>query len=361
MRIQQEQYFDYALPALFFLFAGVFLFNKNMPIVDSLSKIDKQSANKLGLLLIGISYSFDVAAFLGVPAMSSFLSFTTYLKYIGAMALFFSPSLLNYFLILFTFLTLAANALRGGIFIDFFIWSTYYFLIFCLKFKLSFLSRSAFAILAIPILITIQSVKQEYRKATWSGKEEADIETLTDLTEQEETRNVEKKDFANSKGVVRTVGRLNQGWHLGLVLRWVPDHREFSNGKEFWGDIEGTLLPRVFFPNKKVIGGQAKFREFTGHKLIGATSMTIGVLGDFFINFGREGSFLGLFIFGALISRMLYGFVRKYVFEDPINVVWVPFLFSYLIRANNDFYIVINSFVKGYLIFLAVNYVRKKL
>lgn len=362
MRIPQEQYFDYAIPAMFFLFAGVFIFNKNISIVDALERIDQQSAKKLGLMLIAISYLFDVAAFVGVPNMSSFLSFTNYLKYIGAMALFFSPSLLNHGLIALTFISLAGDALRVGIFIDFFIWSTYYFLVFSLKYKLSFVLRSFFALAAIPLLITIQSVKKEYREATWSGKQQADLETLSELAEEEEMRTVagSKEGFANSRGVVRTVGRLNQGWHLGLVLRWVPSQRAFSDGEEFWGDIEGTILPRVFFPNKKVIGGQGKFREFTGYKLIGKTSMTIGVLGDFFINFGRVGSFVGLFIFGALISRLLYGFVKKYVINDPINVVWIPFLCSYLIRANNDFYIVINSFVKGYLIFLAVTYVRKK-
>ncbi len=361
MKIPQEQYFDYAIPALFFLFAGVFIFNKNVSLTGLLSRIDKESANKLGWLLIGLSYAFDVGAFLGIPALGSFLSFTVYLKYVGAMALFFSPSVLNTYLILSTFIALANSALRGGIFIDFFVWSTYFFLIASLKFKLSFSVRILFAVLAIPTLIIIQSIKKEYRDATWSGKENAGLETLGELAEEEQLRVEKKNDLANSVGVVRTVGRLNQGWHLGRVLRWVPKYRAFSGGEEFWGDIEGTLLPRAFFPNKKVIGGQAKFLEFTGYKLIGGTSMTIGVLGDFFINFGREGSFLGLFIFGALVSRLLYSFVKKYVIDDPINFVWIPFLFSYLIRANNDFYIVINSFVKGYLIFLAVNYLRKRM
>jgi hypothetical protein len=364
MVIKQEQYFDYALPALFFFFAGVFIFNKNVSLVDLLTKIDKESANKLGILLIGISYSFDFASFLGLPAIGSFVSFTTYLKYVGAMALFFSPSLQSYILISITYISLTIYAVRGGVFIDFFVWSTYYFLIVCLKFKLSFLSRSMFAVCAIPVLIFIQSVKLEYRKATWSGRESSGLETLSEVAEKQSLRTAnqeERKGWANTDGVVRTVGRLNQGWHLGKVLRWVPQHRAFSDGDELIGDIEGTLLPRVFFPNKKVIGAQDKFREFTGHKLRGSTSMTIGVLGDFYINFGREGSFVGLFIFGAVVSRLLYGFVKKDVLGDPINFVWIPFLFSYLIRANNDFYIVINSFVKGYIIFLAVTFIRKRM
>jgi hypothetical protein len=359
MSIQQEEYFNYTIPALFFLFAGVFIFNKNIAIQDNVAKIDRESAGKLGMLLIAISYVFDFAGFLGIPGISSFLSFTHYLKYVGAMACLFSPSLFNLFLIALALISLVLDALRGGIFIDLFMWSTYFFSMVCLRFKLSFALRASFAVIAIPVLVTIQSVKSEYRKATWSGREDANVETISNLAVQADEG--EKNDWVHSRGVVRTVARLNQGWHLGLVLRWVPRNREFSDGEEFIGDLVGTIIPRVFSPNKKVIGGQDKFDDFTGHKLRGGTSMTIGVLGDFYINFHRVGSYIGLFLFGAIISRVFYGFIKRHVLEDPINIVWVPFLFSYLIRANNDFYIVINSFVKGYLIFLAISYVRKRI
>jgi hypothetical protein len=359
MLIQQQKYFDYALPALFFLFAGAFIFNKDISITDSIPKINKQSANKLGLVLVAISYSFDAASFFGIGGLSSFLSFTHYLKYVGAMALLFSPSLLSYFLILLAGIGLASDAIRGGVFIDFFMWSTYFFCVVCLKFKLPFSLRIFFAIFAIPLLVTIQSVKQEYRKVTWSGQEDAEFDTFADLAEQANAKS-KNKGWTNSTGVVRTIGRLNQGWHLGLVLRWVPKQRAFSDGEEFIGDLVGTAVPRILIPNKKIIGGQDKFHEFTGHKLRGSTSMTIGVLGDFYINFGRVGSFVGLFIFGAIVSRLLYGFIKNHVLDDPINLVWIPFLFSYLGRANNDFYIVINSLVKGYIIFLAVTFIRKR-
>jgi hypothetical protein len=127
------------------------------------------------------------------------------------------------------------------------------------------------------------------------------------------------------------------------------------------GDFEGAILPRLFFPDKKIIGSQDKFEKFTGHSLEKQTSMTIGVLGDFYINFGRWGSFILLFVFGAIISRLLFIFLRKYVLPNPINIIWIPFLFSYLVRANNDFYIVINNLVKGYLIFLFVTYLQKRI
>jgi len=358
MPIQQEQLFEFVLPALFFLFAGVFVFNRDIDLRDLLKKITPHQAATLGNILIAVSYFFEIVEAIGAPGIKSITSFTYYLKLIGGMCYVFAPSTKNIVILLLVYLDLIRTALSGGIFIDFFVWSTYLFFVVCLKYKFSFFIRSTFILLAIPVLIFIQSVKQEYRDATWSGKKEVGVESLADLASSK--KNSENDPFAKSEGVVRTVGRLNQGWHLGKVLKWVPSRQPFADGEDFFGDLAGTILPRIFFADKKVIGGQDKFYKYTGHKLSTSTSMTIGVLGDFYINFGRWGSFLGLFIFGVVISKLLNLFISRHVLLDPINIIWIPFLFSYLVRANNDFYIVINSFVKGYLIFLVINFFRKK-
>ncbi len=358
MPIPQEQLFDYVIPALLSLFSGVFIFNKDVDLRAVLNKIDRNTATTLGYLLLGISYFFDILSIIGVPGVKSIVSFTYYLKFIGSMCFLFSPSLRNYFVIAIVYFGLAAEALRGAVFIDFFVWSTYFFLVASLRYGLALKIRSLFIVLAIPLIIVVQSVKVEYRNATWTGKQKSGIGLFKELTEKKQKR--ENDPFEKSEGVVRTVGRLNQGWHLGLVLRWVPRKVNFSDGEDFKGDLEGTLLPRIFFPEKKVIGSQDKFYKYTGHKLHNTTAMTIGVLGDFYINFGRTGSFIALFVFGAIVSRILYLFLKKHVLNNPINIIWIPFLFSYLIRANNDFYVVLNSFVKGYLLFLAISFLHRQ-
>ncbi|HTJ52535.1 MAG TPA: hypothetical protein VL443_23910 [Cyclobacteriaceae bacterium] len=359
MPINQSEYFTFCIPALLFLFAGVLLFNRNIPVIHLFKNIDTRSATNLGHLLLGISYFFEALSYFGLPGINSILSFTHFLRYAGGMCYLFVPSVFNYFLLALVYLGLAKDALTAGVFIDFFIWCTYLFLMTSLRFNFSLKLRSAFIFIAIPLLVIIQSVKEDYRAATWSGKSESGFGLITELASEKNEE--DDSPFGKSEGVINTVGRLNQGWHLGMVLRWVPRKQSFSDGDDMLGDIEGAVLPRIFFPEKKIIGSQDKFQKYTGHKLGKGVSMTIGVLGDFYINFGRWGSFIMLFVFGALISRMLYLFVRKYVVTDPINIVWIPFLFSYLVRANNDFYIVINNLVKGYLIFLFVTYLRKRI
>lgn len=359
MMISQEQLFSYCIPAFLFLFAGVFLFNKDIDVSKTLKEINPRNAAVLGHLLIGVSFFFDGLSLIGISGLKSMLSFTHYLRYIGAMCYLFAPSPLNYSILTLVYVGLARDALRGGVFIDFFIWSAYLFLLMSHRFQLSFRSRLAFIMLAAPMLILIQSVKQEYRESTWSGKQQSGLGFLSGLVAKEQA---EKEDpFATeSSGIVSTVGRLNQGWHLGMVLKRVPSKQPYANGADMFSDLAGVAVPRLLYEGKKVAGGQDKFSRYTGHKILGNTSMTIGVLGDFYINFGTWGSYIGLFIFGALMSRLFYGFMKKYVVTDPLNIVWVPFLFSYLIRANNDFYMVVNTLFKGFIIFLAITYLRKQ-
>ncbi len=358
MPIPEGQLFEYIIPALLFLFAGVFIFNKDVPISNLIEKINRKQAANLGHFLLFISYLFDILSFFGLPGVSSILSFTQYLKYVGGICYLFAPSGINYSLLFLAYFSLAREAVMSSVFLDFFMWSTYLYLIASLRYRLSLKVRLSFILIAAPLLILIQSIKFEYRQATWSGKRSSGVGLLKELAEKKQRE--QNDPFANSEGVIRTVGRLNQGWHLGMVLKWVPKHQSLSNGEDFLGDIQGSILPRFFFPEKKEIGSRDKFYKYTGHKLTGGTSMTIGVLGDFYVNFGRWGSFVGLFILGACVSRALYFFIRKHVLPDPINIIWIPFLFSYLVRANNDFYVVINSFVKGYLIFLFITFLRKQ-
>ena len=356
MPIPQEQYFSYAVPAILFLFLGVFLFHKEIDIKNLLKKIDPRDASKLGYLLLFISLFFDGLNFLGISIFESLFSFTSYLKYLAAFCFLFSGTILSYFIIATIYIELAISVLKSGVFVSFFVWSLFLIIFFGLKHSVSFGMRVLFFFIFIPVIIIIQSVKEDYRKKVWTGKEEGSIGLLSDLAEKQ--RYKEDEPFSKSQGVVRTLGRLCEGWHLGLTLRQVPKRVPIANGKEMLTDIVSSVIPRVIVADKKSVNSKEKFYKYTGHKLRGKTSMSIGVIGDFYINFGRYGSYIALFIFGTLIAISVRWFIARFVVSDPINIIWVPFILSYLIRANNDFYIFFNAMVKGFVIFLAINYVR---
>ena len=354
MEINQENYFGYTVPAMVALFAGVFIFNKDVDIRKAISRIDPQQAMRLGYILIFISILFE---FYPVSGLSSF---TRYLKYSGAFCLLFANTRIHIFTIVGLYIYLLFEALSGGIFIDFFVLSTYLFFFIVLKYELSFPIRLSFILVAAPVLILVQSVKREYREATWGDGRKAGTELFTELARKKAEKEKDKS-FYESEGTVRTVSRLTQGWHLGLTLKWVPTREPFSSGEELLTDITSSLLPRAIFKNKKLVGSQDKFFKYTGHILHNETSMTIGVLGDFYINFGWVGSMIALFVFGAFLSRFLYYFIARHVIPNPINIIWIPFLFNYLMRANNDFYMVFNCLLKGFVIFYVVMYMERKI
>jgi hypothetical protein len=357
MPIKQEELFAYAIPALSALFLGVFIFNKDIDIRNLLRRIDPKKAIRLGYLLLIVSYVLDLTNIFQISVLTSLLSFTSYLKYLAAFCFLFSNSVRLYFLSAFVYLQLMVIVLQTGVFIDFITWGTFLVFFISLKFQLSFFIRSLLFLSAIPVIILIQSVKGEYRKATWSSEGEGGIGLFSELAQKKGKENLEGS-FEKSEGAVRTIARLSQGWHLGLVLRKVPKREPFAEGEEMISDIVSSILPRFLFPEKKIVHTKEKFYKYTGHKLNKNTSMTIGILGDFYINFGRTGSFIMLFVFGALISMLVRYFFSKFVLNDPINIIWLPYFLSYLIRADNDFYIFFNCALKGFLIFLTINYLR---
>jgi hypothetical protein len=352
MEINQEIYFGYALPAIFALFSGLVIFNKKFDFTSLVEKINPQTAFRLGIVSIVVSFTFD---FVPVNGLSSF---TEYLKYTGALFLLFSNYRFKYIFIFFIYLILIMTVLESTIFLNLFIWATYLFFMISIKWKFSIFTRSIFIVIAIPVLVLVQSVKREYRMMAWKGREKAGVELFSELA-REKQKSSRGVSFWESQGVVRTVGRLTQGWHLGLVLRWVPLKTPYDNGKELVSDIGSSLLPRLLFPNKKAVGGKEKFKKFTGHTLWNGTSMTIGVIGDFYANFGWIGSLVGLFLLGTLISMFLNYFNKSFIEPNPIDIVWLPFIFNYLMRANNDFYMVFNGFLKGIIIMFFIKYLVK--
>lgn len=359
MAIPQDSYFEFTMPALFFLLLGLILFNRDINLKERIQQIDPFNAVRLAHLLLVTSFVVDFLLAIGISEVRSFQHFTYYFRYGAIFGYLFSPSLRSYLIISFVLVLMVTNVLATGLFHDLIVWPANIFMMLCLKKNIPFFLRIVPFLISIPLVIFIQTTKFKYREIVWKGKSEAGIETITDIAASKAKK--EEIYSSNSSGVISTVGRLNQGWHLGLVLNRVPLKEPFSNGADFSSDIEGILLPRILFNDKKVIGGREKFVKYTGHPLHGGTSMTIGVLGDFYINFGKWGSYIALFIYGAIVSKFLHWFIIKHVIDEPLNIVWVPLLFNFVIRANNDFYMAANSLFKGYLMFLIINYFYQKI
>ena len=134
----------------------------------------------------------------------------------------------------------------------------------------------------------------------------------------------------------------------------VPSVVPFEDGKALSEDIVSSIFPRFVYPDKRVVNDYKRFNYYTGYSLNADTSMSIGVIGDIYINFGFYGSILFLFFLGMFFYRISLWFYKRFIITNPINLIWLPFLFSYLIRPGNEFYMVLNHLIKALIVFFIV-------
>src|SRR5437879_7143859 len=64
MPIGQDQLFNYLIPALIFMFGGLFLFNRVIDIRKHLQRIDPKEAAQLGYILLAVSFFVAFACIL---------------------------------------------------------------------------------------------------------------------------------------------------------------------------------------------------------------------------------------------------------------------------------------------------------
>lgn len=162
--------------------------------------------------------------------------------------------------------------------------------------------------IAILMGITWTGVKVEYRKyvSGGSGQQEVTvsyedrISKLTSLVEQLNTQSY----AAATDAFIR---RLAYVEIFGAVLNYVPAVARHENGAVMWDAISRPFMPRLFFPDKGVINDTAITNKYTGgfaRGLEDGTSISIGYIGESYIDFGKYMMLAGLMGMGLLYGRL---------------------------------------------------------
>jgi len=126
--------------------------------------------------------------------------------------------------------------------------------------------------------------------------------------------NFEWIDWHNEQHLVSIDDRLNQNFLVGaakvnLLLGAVP----FARGKTLWEAVL-ALVPRIFWPGKTVRSGSPDIVEdFTGIPFEEGTSIGVGQVMEFYINFGRIGVLVGFFVIG-LVVRIMDGMAAQFLY-----------------------------------------------
>ena len=179
------------------------------------------------------------------------------------------------------------------------------------------------AVVAIMIVIGAAwtSVKVEYRDTLsgGSGQQEAivdqgeQVSLLVDLVS-----GLNRQDLAD--GLDPLLARVAYVDFFGYVLNSVPAVVPHEKGK-LWGTaIRHVLVPRIIYPSKPALDSDSEVTSrYTGIFLASGgegTSISIGYMGESYIDFGSLGMFVPIFLLGLGWGLIYLFFVRKAV--DPI-------------------------------------------
>jgi hypothetical protein len=104
--------------------------------------------------------------------------------------------------------------------------------------------------------------------------------------------------------------RLNQNYLVGYgIERYVGGSTDLYYGGtvQLW-----TLIPRALWPDKPEIGGGGDLvSRFTGIPFAQGTSVGVGQVLEFYMNFATPGVIVGFFLLGVLLMRLDVGLMRS--------------------------------------------------
>jgi len=157
--------------------------------------------------------------------------------------------------------------------------------------------------LALSVYVTYMRDRHAIRAAVW-GQESYG----TRLAEMKNTfSDFELLDLGRIEHLQRIDDRLNQNGLVGAAVDYLDTHPgEFGRGETLW-DALLSPIPRALWPDKPIAAGSGDLvSRFTGIKFAEGTSVGIGHVMEWYVNFGGIAVVLGSMFVGlvlALIDR----------------------------------------------------------
>lgn len=348
MAVPEDVYMNFVVPVCYAMVVGLYFPLADERIVD-LGDVDRAKAYLmsrpwLGYILAGVGL---VAGFVSkyLPQSLTFLMFlVTNLQYVGVYMILFSGSKFRW-LIFAGIIGLATSAaVLQGMFGELVQWFMLSFLIIAMAVKIPMWGKVCMIAFGLLLVMLVQATKQEYRLATWyASSTKTNSEIYQEIIMQ---RISSPSGLFNPETSSNMAARLNQGWIIARIMNHMPSRLEFVHGETIETALYASLLPRFLAPSKAKAGGRANFERFTGTPLPETTSMDISLVGEGYANFGYLGGIAFIFLVSLLYNWVVVKVValsKKY----PDLILWIPFLFFQVMKAETDFATVFNYLTKA--------------
>ena len=191
-----------------------------------------------------------------------------------------------------------------------------------------FLSIVASLLLTLSLFWT--SIKMDYRSFLSQGEQAQVVKVdVQDRLSWISSAAVSSDLNAMQKAVTDLANRAAYVDFFGLVMGRVPSRMPYENGELWWSALHHVFTPRLFFPSKPRLASDSELTEkYTGLRLPGyreGTSISIGYMGESYIDFGFPGMLMPIFLVGllwGLIYRYLIG-MRPYTIFNQAAAMYV--------------------------------------
>ncbi len=332
MKINSDSYFSYVIPLFIIFPVGFNVFLKPNSFKPDIANVNMWLKFNPNIPYVFIIIGFVTSLFSNyIPSNLSFVGyFLESFKFIGVFILILGYQKIKPLVLIGVYGGILLTSFVGGMFHDLLIWIIILGLVISFRYKpklyTKFIAIVVFAIFAS----FIQSIKGGLRQATWGGNEKVSIELLENINKANISEN---SGFFTMLNIAPQINRVNQGWILASTMNNVPANEPHTYGKNTYDYLHASLMPRILSPNKLKSGDQNLFNRYSGHVIIDSTAMGLGLFTDAYIEFGKYGAILYIFVWGLMYGFILKQFVvrsEKY----PILILFALLAFLYPMRPD---------------------------
>lgn len=363
MIVDENTYMSYVLPAIIAFMIGLLLFgskdeervkNAFNKLVANSSKLSTQ-----GYILVAIGIVATLVRGSVPGGLKYLFVLLSYLRMIGAFYIYVSGTRLRWLMIGVVFSFEVLQAFGEAMFHDMLLWAGYLFLLYAFISKISLSKRLVLiGVLGYSVFL-IQSIKADYREVVWENRQmeqAAKLSTALDIA-----GGVEGSQIIGDESAMQSfVDRINQGWIIARIIYMVPGYEPFAGGETVSNALEAALVPRILNPKKAKSGGKENFTRFTGIIVDEGTSMDLSTVGEAYANYGLIGGIIMMFVLGIFYSGM-FRWITFYSMKYPELVLWLPFVFFYTVKAENDLATALNQMIKSLLVMVIIIWGMNKL
>ena len=173
--------------------------------------------------------------------------------------------------------------------------------------------------LGLSFYVSYMRDREAIRETVWGGQ------TISDRLAQLHgtLSDFEWFDLSNDLHLRRIDARLNQNHLVGAAVNYLDSGmQDFAQGDTLWEALI-ALVPRVLWPDKPVGAGSGNLvTTYTGILFAEGTSVGIGQVMEFYVNFRDVGVVLGFLVMGTIITIMDWSAAQHLKQGDWGRFIW---------------------------------------